>query len=296
MVNKRQRLTHAARKARLMVSVTSTGDRKTYRGVLPSSPLKAVTRFNSIRPRKINTFYTVDIGDVRTGRVRKFNEQSPEQRLEQFRFGAKRLASLQSRWAAVALYNRISGSNRMTNKIVDKIASRFGIGTGRRLRQLAMVASKTGDLTRQPGQGAKVTVLHEVNESMEAQAKEFGYAFTLEAMAEAVKADIGKGSKRTIMRAMAKFLWRRRRQKIKPFLTLKHMSDRLEWAKKWISFKYAENNTIVIMIDEKWFYAFKEGRMLHLPDGVEPEHLFALSKTQVPKVHLNMNLKRNFDD
>ena len=147
----------------------------------------------------------------------------------------------------------------MTNSIADKIALRFSIGSGRRLRQLASTAAKTGDLTHQPGQGAKFTVLEEVNKSMEAQAKEFGYAFTLEAMAEAVKADIGKGSKRTIMRAMTTFMWRRRRQKIKPFLTLKHMSDRLKWAKKWATFKYAENNKIAVMVDEKWFYAFKEG-------------------------------------
>lgn len=290
MTNKRQRLTHAARQARLKVTVTTTGDRAPFRGVLPASPLKAVARPNSIRPHKINTYYNVDIGEVKTGRVRKFNYQSAEERLDQLHFDAKRLAWLQSRWAAVARYNRILGSNRMTNDIADKIAQKFGIGTGRRLRQLAEIASKKGDLTHQPGQGAKMTVLHEVNESMEVQAKEFGYAFTLEAMAAAVKADIGKGSKRTVMRAMANFLWKRRRQKIKPFLTLKHMADRLEWAKKWVSFNYAENKKVVIMIDEKWFYAFKEGRMLHLPDGVEPEHLFALSKTQIPKVTLIYSL------
>lgn len=284
MANKKQRMTAAARRERLKVTVTSTGPKRANMGVFLSSPIKAVARPNSIRIRKVNKFYTNDIGIIKPQRTRKYPDQSREERLTQFRCGAKNLAWLQRRWAAVATFARISGSGRMTNPIADKIAIRYSIGSGRRLRQLVSTAEKTGDLTHQPGQGAKITVLEEVNKSMEAQAKEFGYAFTLEAMAEAVRAEMGKGSKRTIMRAMKRFLWKRRRQKIKPFLTLKHMDDRLNWAKRWISFKYTENNTVVVMIDEKWFYAFKEGRMLHLPDGVEPEHLFALSKTQVPKV------------
>lgn len=291
MVSKKQKMTAAARRERLKVTVTSTGPKRPNLGVFLSSPIKAVARPNSIRIRKVNTFYINDFGIIKPQRTRKYSDQSREERFEQFRYGAKKLAWLQRRWAAVANFAQVSGSGRMTNSVVDKIAFRYSIGSGRRLRQLASTAAKTGDLTHQPGQGAKFTVLEEVNKSMEAHAKEFGYAFTLEAMAEAVKTDIGKGSQRTIMRAMTKFMWRRRRQKIKPFLTLKHMSDRIEWARKWATFKYAENNKIVVMIDEKWFYAFKEGKMLYLPDGVEPEHLFALSKTQVPKVPLIFHIK-----
>ena len=168
MVSKKQRLTIAARRERLNVTVTSTGTKCPHLGVFPSSPIKAVARPNSIRIRKLNTLYTNDFGIIKPQRNRKYPEQGREERFEQFRYGAKKLAWLQRRWAAVANFARISGSGRMTNSIADKIALRFSIGSGRRLRQLASTAAKTGDLTHQPGQGAKFTVLEEVNKSMEA--------------------------------------------------------------------------------------------------------------------------------
>src|SRR3546814_5290387 len=78
--------------------------------------------------------------------------------------------------------------------------------------------------------------------------------------------------------------WRRVRQRIIAPLTTDHRAARVTHAEKWLNFSYAGDPTVVIHIDEKWFYSFRNGRTLYIPPDVTPPKFVALSKTQIPKV------------
>jgi hypothetical protein len=68
-------------------------------------------------------------------------------------------------------------------------------------------------------------------------------------------------------------------------LTEEHRLERLKWAKEWSNFDFFDDETVVVHIDEKCFYAFNNrGRVAYMPPGVDPEPYYALSKTQIPWV------------
>ncbi len=198
---------------------------------------------------------------------------------------AKVLANLQRRWAAVSEFNIWKGARKLTNGICDQIAKKYKLGAGRNLRRLAERASKTGDLSRVPGQGRKQTVLEAVAQEMEIQAINFEYHFSFDAMTTKIKTSIGKGSKGTVYKAFVRKLWKRRRQRLVNLLNRGHMEARLHFAAKMANHDYGSDDIIDIHIDEKWFYAFPRRKvMLYLPPNVEAPFLLKVSESHIPKV------------
>src|SRR3546814_7872420 len=103
-------------------------------------------------------------------------------------------------------------------------------------------------------------------------------------MAIAVRHRFGCGSRPSIQRLMQDLGWRRVRQRIIAPLTPDHRAARVNHAEKWLNFSFAGDPTVVIHIDEKWFYSFRNGRTIYIPPDVPPPKFVALSKTQIPKV------------
>jgi len=103
-------------------------------------------------------------------------------------------------------------------------------------------------------------------------------------MALAVKDHFGVGSKCTIQKIIETEKWSDIRRYIKPFLTPAHMMDRKIWCTDRLKFFFFSEAKLYVRIDEKWFYSFREGKVLHCPPNTEIPKLFALSKTQIPKV------------
>ncbi len=183
---------------------------------------------------------------------------------------AKVLGDVQRRWAAVAEFNIWKGARKLTNAVCDQIAKKYKLGCGRNIRILAARASKTGDLSRVPGQGRKQTVLEAVAQEMELQAINFQYHFSFDAMTTKIKNSIGKGSKGTVYKAFVRKLWKRRRQRLINLLNRNHMEARLQFATRMVNHDYGSDEIIDVHIDEKWFYAFPGRKvMLYLPPNVE---------------------------
>jgi hypothetical protein len=62
------------------------------------------------------------------------------------------------------------------------------------------------------------------------------------------------------------------------------MRRRLEWVDKLLATPSGPQKIVNVHIDEKCFYAFKLGRTLYLPPGVNADRLPVTSKTQIPNV------------
>lgn len=138
---------------------------------------------------------------------------------------------------------------------------------------------------RKPGSGAPQTISsdRDILDFFEEKAKEWDYVFTYEAMAVALKNEFHAGSTKAVKAIMDHLEYRKSRRIIRPFLTPEHMSERLEWAEEWADFNFFEDETVVVHIDEKCFYAFQvSGKVCYLPPGVDPKPFYALSKTQIP--------------
>ena len=124
----------------------------------------------------------------------------------------------------------------------------------------------------------------DIQEYFAAQAVEWEYCFTYEAMANALKNQFDVGSVSTVQAIMAHLEYRKARRVVRPFLTPDHILARLAWAQKWKDFDFF-TDTLVLHLDEKCFYAFDaRGRVVYLPPGVDPKPMYALSKTQIPWV------------
>lgn len=94
--------------------------------------------------------------------------------------------------------------------------------------------------------------------------------------------------KSTVQRAMQLEGWIVERQKTAPKLKDFHLQHRLNWcaARRAERREWSEKrmNVVEIHVDEKWFYAFRTGRWLYMPPGIEAPILECVSKTRIPKV------------
>jgi hypothetical protein len=125
----------------------------------------------------------------------------------------------------------------------------------------------------------------DIQEFFSAQAVEWEYSFTYEAMANALKEEFNVGSVVTVKAIMAHLQYRKSRRIVRPFLTPEHNLARLNWARVWKDFNFTDPNTLVLHLDEKCFYAFDaRGKIVYLPPGVDPKPMYALSKTRIPWV------------
>jgi len=119
---------------------------------------------------------------------------------------------------------------------------------------------------------------------MEKVAAEWNYHFTYEVMAEKVKEVTGAGSVGTIWRIIREEEWARVRQVCRPTLTEEQMRARLVFAIMWCDLNWHDPTVLIVHIDEKMFYAFRTGKVLYVPPGVEPPIQHVSSKTQIPHV------------
>ncbi len=194
---------------------------------------------------------------------------------------------LESKWKAVLAFQHLQDTGQSSNAALNEIGERLGVGSGRNVRLLADYVDERGTLVRKIGSGAPRSVSNrpDILEFFESKAEEFDYLFTFEAMANAIQEKFGVGTKSTVKTIMDHLQYSKKRRVIRPFLTEEHKVERLEWAKKWSHFDFFDENTVVVHIDEKCFYAFSNrGKVAYMPPGMDPDPLYALSKTQIPWV------------
>lgn len=251
-----------------------------FGGIAPDSPLKYIYEPSKKRkrnPKKMFTFqdFLRDRRADPSGTRRVVNEDGLTPTL---------MEVLQRRWRAVLEIQQFRINGPLTNNIWNTVASKYGV-TSQTLRNYEQIAINSGDLTRKPGSGRPASVVDDVAAEMEKLATEFEYEFTLEVMALKVREKLGIGSKSTVWRVIKDDEWIKVRSKVKPFLTPEHMRERYDWAQRFLAFDYVNGREVRIHIDEKCFDAFPtRGRVLYCPPGVDPPHLYALSKTQIPWV------------
>ncbi len=194
---------------------------------------------------------------------------------------------MEAKWKAVLEFQHLRDTGESTNTAVDEIGERLGVGSGRNVRLLSDYVDERGTLVRKVGPGAPRTVSNrpDVLEFFESKAEEFDYLFTYEAMANVIQEKFGVGSTSTAKTIMDHLEHSKKRRVIRPFLTEEHQRERLAWAKKWAQFDFFDEDTVVVHIDEKCFYAFSNrGKVAYMPPGMDPDPLYALSKTQIPWV------------
>ena len=138
----------------------------------------------------------------------------------------------------------------------------------------------------------------DIAEFMVAQAAEWKFEFTFSLMTQTVKDKFGVGSDTSTCEMMQ--AWSKTKQSIQPFLTPTHIENRFKWCSERENVDFFDESKVSVHIDEKWFYAFRSGRVLYCPPNVEPPSVFALSKTQIPKLMYfgaiaPPNVERGFD-
>lgn len=198
----------------------------------------------------------------------------------------EKLLELERKWHAVLEFQEFKILGICTNELANAIGEKYGVGNGRNVRFLAEKVEERGSLLRKEGSGRPSTVSNriDIQEYFAAQAVEWEYCFTYEAMANALKNQFDVGSVSTVQAIMAHLEYRKARRVVRPFLTPDHILARLAWAQKWKDFDFF-TDTLVLHLDEKCFYAFDaRGRVVYLPPGVDPKPMYALSKTQIPWV------------
>lgn len=197
------------------------------------------------------------------------------------------VAALEKKWMAVLEFRHLVDTGASTNDAVAAIGVKYGVGTGRNVRLLSKYVDERGSLVRKVGSGAPKTVSNrpDILEFFEEKAKSFEYIFTMELMANLIKAEFNVGSVATVKEIMDHLEYSKKSRAVRPFLTEEHKSERLKWAKEWVNYDFFDGDEVVVHIDEKNFYAFSaKGRTAYMPPGVDPKPLYALSKTQIPWV------------
>jgi hypothetical protein len=189
-------------------------------------------------------------------------------------------------YQAVVKYERekSANNNRLSNQRTGEIAEEHCI-SGQHLRRLSKQVGNRS-FNRHPGSGRPATVSNreDIVTFMESKAKEWDYEFDQRAMAEAVKKKFGVGCLSTVQNMMYSGGWRKSKNYVKPYLSDKHELARLQWAESRQDFNFFSTEKVVVHIDEKYFYAFRNAPTIYLPTGVAPPKTPALSKTQIPKV------------
>ena len=180
---------------------------------------------------------------------------------------------MERKWHAVLEFQEFKILGICTNELANAIGEKYGVGNGRNVRFLAEKVEERGSLLRKEGSGRPSTVSNriDIQEYFAAQAVEWEYCFTYEAMANALKNQFDVGSVSTVQAIMAHLEYRKARRVVRPFLTHDHILARLAWAQKWKDFDFF-TDTLVLHLDEKCFYAFDaRGRVVYLPPGVDPK-------------------------
>jgi transposase len=192
---------------------------------------------------------------------------------------------VERRWKALLEYQVAKLQGRATHVLCDELAAKYGFKSGRTIRNLPQRLDERGTLSRKPGSGAPRIVSGNVDilEFFASKAVEWEYTFTYEAMVIALQEQFGVGSTTSVKNIMDHLEYTKKLRIIRPFLNLDHMKVRLDWANEWVQWNFFDENTVVVHIDEKCFYAFQtRGKVMYCPPGVDPEPFYALSKTQIP--------------
>ena len=274
MPNAKKRVRASRNNLDLANEVKVAGQHEGSYGVDPTSPIVATNDLKRTPMKK------VPFGMAQTLRKRPATPFVPRKSAKQVF-----LEATESKYNAVIEYQREwSVNRRLSNERTEELASHYGI-TGGYLRSLAKKVG-TRSLTRKPGSGLEpsISTRKDIIEFMEAKAKEWDYEFAQRAMAGAVKAKFGVGCLSTIQKIMMNQEWKKSKKYIKPYLSEEHETARLEWAEEREDTDFFSSDKVVVHVDEKYFYAFRTGKVVYYPPGCEPSATTALSKTQIPKV------------
>ncbi len=197
------------------------------------------------------------------------------------------LIAVERKWHAVLEFLLLKCQGKSTNRALDVIGAKWGVGTGRNVRYLAEMVTERGSLMRKEGTGSPQTVAsrQDIREFFRQQAEDWEFSFTYEVMALALKEKFDVGSTKSVKALLDTLEWRKSRRPVKPFLTSGQMEDRLNWAKDWVNIDFFDEDDVVVHVDEKCFYAFdRRGKAVYLPPDVDEIAFHALSKTQIPYV------------
>jgi hypothetical protein len=212
------------------------------------------------------------------------------------------LPAAERKYQAVFQYReeKSANNNHLSNERTDAVAKKFGL-TGRYLRACSKEAGSRS-FNRKEGTGQQATVSNrkDIVAFMESKAKEWDYEFTQRAMAEAVMEKFEVGCLSTVQKMMHLEEWTKSKNYIKPFLDEKHELARLRWAQERKDFDFFSPEKVAVHIDEKYFYALRDRKIIYYPKGCNPPKTTALSKTQIPKVMFfgavaPPNASKNFD-
>ena len=265
---------------------SSNYKRAPFLGVAKDSPIKMSKSGKRSRQKKVVLF---DLDSVPKPLRTVPPQNQPHKKKECVAPSPSNLLALESKYQAILellSFKWTFGNGRVPNTKVAEIANKWGVGTGPRLRFLCRQALKGESLQKKKGQGAKKTVTNrpDIYEFMCEQAKHWEFEFTLELMAGTVKDQFGVGSTTSVTEIMDANDWTKKKQSIQPFLTLGHIENRLTWCEARQNVDFFQDDVVYVHIDEKWFYAFRNGKVLYCPPGIEAPSYFALSKTQIPKL------------
>jgi len=166
----------------------------------------------------------------------------------------------------------------------DAIAQKYGI-SGRTIDEWTRRARNEGDLTRRPGSGVERSVYtDDFVKLLEELALTWEYHFSYAAIAERLKEETGQGSVGTVWEIMRAEKWQRITQVCRPTLTEDQRRARHEFAKLWWELNWHDPKVLIVHVDEKQFYAYRIGKVLYVPPGLEPPIQHVASKTQIPHV------------
>jgi transposase len=194
---------------------------------------------------------------------------------------------LERKWQAVCEFRVRQALGQTSLDVADEIGAKWDVGGGRNVYLLLQKLISRGTLLRQPGSGRPrmVSGREDVQQYFLDQSFDWDHTWTYEAMANALKNEFGVGSSKTVKALFDQLEFRKARRQVRPFLKPHHMQARMAWAKEWKDFDFERDDTVVLHLDEKWFYAFSaRGKVAYLPPGVDPKPYYALSKTHIPHV------------
>lgn len=274
---RRAQVLSCARESRIS---TTSGQHGEYGGVFDDSPLNYMR--GGKRQRKVKKHFDPSEPpapfSLKANNTRKQQKRVPKQ---------SQLLAMEKKYQAIFELLHVkyqSDKGQVTNVEAETIARKWGVGSGPRLRSLCRQALNGDSLMAKKGRGRKCTVTNrdDISEFMEEKAAEWKFEFSLELMTQDVYDQFGVGCRSSITNIMDD--WTKTKQSVKPFLTESHIESRLTWCQVRENTDFFSARKVCVHLDEKWFYAFRAGRVLYCPPGVEPPEFFALSKTQIPKL------------
>ena len=223
--------------------------------------------------------------------------------------GNKMATREEKKWAAVVRACSLRASCAAAHKLCPRremkdIAASINVGV-RTLDRLINMALSTGSLARKPASGRVSSVALPVLRTWFRDAsRRLGDSWTLRRMTAEVRKKWPRfGSPATVLRIAKKLGYKRVRMRTLPLLTSETRNKRKAWAESLLEKKhgpFGSGETVVIHVDEKWYYGLRQRAFFWVPPGELAPVVNISSRSHVNKVMLlgavaRPNTGRGFD-